>query len=65
MKKPSWSSLNTLRDQRQVQRQVEERKTLGDISSYQELTCQHGQEVVQDSTYQIWQAHSDLAEGPG
>ena len=30
-----------------------------DTSSHQELTCQHCQEVVRDSTYQIWQAHSD------
>ena len=28
-------------------------------SSYQELGCQDCEEVIRDSTYQIWQAHSD------
>ena len=28
------------------------------LSSFQEFICQHCQEVVRDSTYQIWQAHS-------
>ena len=27
--------------------------------NYQELTCQDCEEVVQELTYQIWQAHSD------
>ena len=44
---------------RQVQRQAQEARTLGETSSFQELICQHCQEVVQDSTYQLWQAHSD------
>ena len=34
------------------------RKTIGFASSYKELACQDCEEVVRDSTYQIWQAHS-------
>ena len=41
-----------------VQRQAEEGGTLGKTSSFQEFICQHSQEVVQDSTYRIWQVHS-------
>ena len=35
------------------------RKTLGDTGSYQEFTFQDCEEVVQESMYQICQAHSD------
>ena len=42
----------------QVQRQALGGRTLGETSSFQELICQHCQEVVRDSTYQIYQAHS-------
>ena len=42
-----------------LNRQAEERKTLGTASSYQKLACQDCEEVVQESAYQIWQVHSD------
>ena len=29
------------------------------VAAFRNLSCQHFQEVVQDSMYQIWQAHSD------
>ena len=46
-------------EERQFQRQAEERKTLGAVSFYQKLANQDCEEVVRDSTYHIWQAHSD------
>ena len=50
------------KNQQQFQRQVEERKTLGVTRSYKKLACQDCEEVVRDSTYQIWQAHSDSGQ---
>ena len=42
----------TLRqDTQQVQRQSQEGRTLGETSSFQELICQHCQEVVRESMY--------------
>ena len=38
---------------------AEERTNLGAASRYQKLAYQDCEEVVQDTTYQIWQAHSD------
>ena len=40
-------------------KEEEERKTVGAASSYQKLAYQDCEELVQDSTYQIWQAYSD------
>ena len=45
-------------DSHKIQIQAEEGGTLGKTSSFQEFISQHCEEVVQDSTYQIWQAHS-------
>ena len=33
--------------------------SLGNSSSYEEIICQRCQEVVRDSKFQIWQAHTD------
>ena len=34
-------------------------KTLENSCSFPKFTYQHRQEVIQDSTYQLWQAHPD------
>ena len=46
-----------LYDKTHIKCKDKEGGTLGKTSSFQEFICQHCQEVVQDSTYQIWQAH--------
>ena len=32
---------------------------MGNCCSFQEFTCQYCEEVVRDSTHQIWQGHTD------